>query len=397
MSNTGPRAKIPHEITSLQPHFKVVVDAIASLISLEFSATLSPHLLSLMRNYLNVSSLHFTFTNMNHNRGLHIPNVDDTDLPLISLVSTLKYFFRYLQITAQRDGDLDNLLRTEFHFFAAFTCASMLANKIIYERILPECGDIYDVFDIIYKNIIKEMRSIVLEPPSNNDWWNDNSSDCLRLIEIISEYTPLEESAIEGLDVIIENLDGHDQVDFKKLVYKLKILNNFKHYSDDSDISDEESFYQDEGHDDYSFESFEDEPENVDDYEVYYQASPASNSCSSSGSDSYEGEVRPERTSYRVIHNLSKHEQAFLKTLDYRASLTFSIIEAEQLLHHAKQFVRNPANVDSFISRLETFGESTLLRASPAILPDYSRIRSTSPKEDNRFTVAKTPLRKFSY
>jgi len=394
MSTRGPRAAIPLEFTQLQPHIRTIVDSINKLMRTEFGFEPSKPLLNLMRNYLNKSHLHFIFANQNYNRRLHFADIHDSDLPLVSLVMTLKLFFLFLKNKAKRYSDIDNVFKSDFHFLAAFTSASLLAYKLTYEELRPENGDIHDVLAVMHTNILGNMRAIIASETSEDEWWLENKSDSLRLLDLLADYSPFEDNQIHALDLIAENLAEPEQSDFVALAQKLTVLSNFNHFADDSDISDEDKFYADNFHDDnFSLDSCASVVEyRPEDYEA------VSRSSSASSSDSYEGSASDLATR-RFIFNLSKFEKDFLQTLDYRYTLEFSLCEAYQLLYHAKRFVVEPnTRLDSFIATLEDFGQFNA-RNERFALTRYEQYRksSTQSMAVTPTTERNSKLRKFSY
>ncbi|MGE3320280.1 MAG: hypothetical protein AB7I18_13390 [Candidatus Berkiella sp.] len=401
MTAIGPNVAIPPEVIRLQPHIKVVIKAIKLLMQDQFNISLSKPLLSLMRHFLTNKAIHFISVNKSNKLRKYYDS-DDANLPLISLVMTFKFFFMYLKKKAKDHSDIINVFKTDFHFFAPFVCASLLADKLTYEKLSPEIIDTRNVFQILHENIIKHIQLIVAGE-STIEWWDENRIPCIRMFEDLAQYSPFEDTHADTIVAIRSQLPADALVEFEELFEKLGILTRFMHYSDDSDISDEDNFYNNSHDDNFSFISCNSADEyDPNDYEEVFEITDIipSETSSNSLSASYEGSTCSDSTPRKAIFNLCLYEKAFLQTLDYRYNLTFTLTQANQLLICAKQFVSDPdSNVDSFIEKLNTFGQ---LQPEVAFAPAlrFSRFehdRSTARARSSEPCEEKANLRRISY
>lgn len=415
MTIRGASAATSPEMEQLQPHIRTLVSAIHELLQKEFGLTLSDASLNLMKHYLNKSRLNFQRATQQYNNAYKLSNhYFRDDIHLTSLILTLKYFHLFLNRKLKMHSDLDELFKTDHDVFAVFISASLLADKMSYEQLSPETGDVHDVFEVLYSNIIEAIRGIFNDESLNDDeWWRENRNTYLEFLDLINKYEPMESMTLDALASVTDNLPEELKPDFKKYFYQLTILAQFIRFDDEARVCTAD--------DEFSFDSCPNAQDHYDinDYEAISDISSASDSDSMSHSNtlsSFETESSSDggseyQVDKRVTFILGKLEKDFLETLGYQYQVSFTLIDAYQLLYKAEQFVNAPSqHLLSFSRYLSTFGEfKQKLESSPElgifpnappstpwILPGFEQVkrtRSTSLEEEQ----ITSSLRRLSY
>ncbi len=402
----------------LQPHIRTLVSAIHELLQKEFGLTLSDAAVHLMKIYLNKSRLHFQCATQNYNTKHKLSNhYFRDDSHLTSLILTIKYFHLFLKRKLEMHSNIDELFKTEYDIFAAFISASLLADKMSYEQLSPEISDVHDVFEVLYSNIIDAIRGIINdESLDGNEWWRENRNTHLAFLDLICKYEPMECMTLDALASVVDNLPDKLKPDFSKYFTQLTILTQFIGFDDEARVC--------RADDEFSFDSCLNAQDHYDvnDYEAISDISSASDSSSMShtnSSSAYESEASSyggsEYGEYQVnkpvTFMLAKHEKDFLETLKYQFQVSFTLIEAYQLLYKAEQFVNaSSQQVEHFTTHLDAFGEfnheianypelgilPSAPPSTPWILPSFEtvrRARSTSAEPEQ----LRSSLRNLSY
>lgn len=361
MTVTGPDIGLPPKLQALQPHVRTIVKAI-QIMCRKHGIALSDDILILMKNYLINNHRHFHQEKTIYNQQHHLPTDSVWDDPAFaSLMMTLKYFQLYLNKKSE----------TPFDVFAAFICASLLADKMSYDQVEPGIGDVHEIFRMLHRNIIKAMSGIFKEISLvDDDWWRQEIENHFDFLELISEYGAMSADAELALISIEENLPNHLQDEFINLNKKLFILAKFVESPSDNGICTKD--------DEFSFDSCLEPDEHYDprDYEapVDYSSTTDSDNVTNDRSHnadsdcgSYAGSVGTQLPGF-FIFNLSKHESHFLQTLDFQFELSFTLLEAYEILYEAEQFINQPEKYsDRFFSCLNAFGEGNSLGSQPGL------------------------------
>jgi hypothetical protein len=397
MTVRGAAAPIPPQMAELQPHIRILVSAIHELLQKEFGLTLSNACVQLMKTYLNKSRLHFQYATQNYNNKHRLLNNYFRDEShLTSLILTIKYFHLFLKRKLERHSNFDELFKTEYDIFAAFTCASLLADKLSYEQLSPEISDVHDVFEVLYSNTIEAFRGIFNDESFTEDeWCKENRNTHVEFLDMISKYEPMDSLTLDALASITDNLPEDLKLDFRKYFIQLKVLVQFLGFDNESRVcaaDDEFSFDSclnaQDHYDINDYESISDITSSSDSDSISHTTSSiACESESSSYAGSGYGEYQVDKL---VTFTLGKLEKEFLETLKYQFQVSFTLIEAYQLLYKAERFVNSPnLQVVHFTMYLSTFGEfkremenlpelgilPSAPPSTPSILPVFEQVR----------------------